>query len=54
MFEIVKNTVARLNKNCTLDEIKRALKQECEKAKFPIGHTEWNYMFNEILYKLAQ
>lgn len=54
MQEIINNIMKNLNKDSTLDEIKKALKWECEKVSFPIGQVEWNYMFNEILYKLTQ
>lgn len=54
MQEMINNAVKNLDKNSTLDEIKRALKWECEKVSFPIGPKDWDYMLNEIIYKLAQ
>lgn len=54
MQEMINNAIKNLNKDSTLDEIKRVLKWECEKVSFPIDTKEWNYMFDEILYRLAQ
>ena len=53
MQKIIDNAIKNLNKNSTLDEIKRALKAECKKVSFLIDEKDWNYMMTEILYELA-
>lgn len=53
MQEVINNVMKNLNKNSTLDEIKRTLKVECEKVSFDIDTKDWNYMFDEIIYRLA-
>jgi hypothetical protein len=52
MKEIIKNALAKLNKNSTLDEIKTVLKEECEKVSFKISSADWNEMFDEIIIVL--
>ena len=52
MKEIVTNTINRLTKKSTFDEIKRALKEECEKVTFEISKNDWNEMLDEIIYTL--
>ena len=54
MQEMINNAIKNLNKNSTLDEIKNALRWECEKVSFPIDEKDWDYMMTEILYKLTQ
>ena len=53
MKKIVINTLAKLNKNSTLDEIKTVLKSECEKVHFEITNKDWNDMFDDIIVALA-
>ena len=53
MKTIVMNTLAKVNKDSTLDEIKAVMKAECAKATFEITNNDWNEMFNDVLYSLA-
>jgi hypothetical protein len=53
MQEIINRTIEKLNKESSLDEIKKALKEECEKVDFSIDTKDWNYMFDEVLCGLA-
>lgn len=53
MKNIVTNTLARVNKNSTLDEIKAVMKVECEKVDFEITNNDWNNMMTDVLYELA-
>ena len=54
MKKIIDNAIKKINKNSTLDEIKIALKEECEKVTFSIDEKDWGYMFNEILAYLSK
>ena len=53
MKNIVMNTLARVNKSSTLDEIKATMKAECEKVDFEITKNDWNDMMTDVLYELA-
>ncbi len=53
MKTIVMNTLAKVNKNSTLDEIKAVMETECEKVDFEITNNDWNDMFNDVVYSLA-
>ena len=53
MKNIVMNTLAKVNKNSTLDEIKAVMKCECAKADFEITKSDWNDMLTDVLYELA-
>lgn len=53
MKTIVMNTLAKVNKNSTLDEIKAVIKAECKKADFEVTNNDWNDMFDDVLYFLA-
>lgn len=53
MKNIVMNTLAKVNKNSTLDEIKAALKEECTKVTFRITDEDWNDMLTDVFYELA-
>lgn len=53
METIVMNTLAKVNKDSALDEIKAVMKAECEKVTFEITDNEWNDMLNDVLYSLA-
>ena len=54
MNEIIDSTIKVLSKSSSFDEIKRALKSECEKVDFSISGSDWDYMLTEILYSLAE
>ena len=47
------NTLTRVNKNSTLDEIKATMKDECERVDFEITNSDWNDMMTDVLYELA-
>ena len=49
MKEIVKNTIAKLTGDSTFDEMKAALRQECEKVSFEITDKDFIEMFSEII-----
>ena len=53
MKNIVMNTLAKVNKNSTLDEIKAVMKAECAKVDFEIANSDWNDMLTNVLYELA-
>lgn len=53
MKNIVMNTLEKINKHYTLDEIKAVLTDECKKATFEITEEDYNEMFGDILYTLA-
>ena len=53
MKNIVMNTLAKINKNSTLDEIKAVMKAECAKVDFEITKSDWNDMLTNIFYELA-
>ena len=53
MKNIVMNTLAKVNKNSTLDEIKAVMKSECAKADFEITNSDLNDMLTNVLYELA-
>ena len=53
MKNIVMNTLAKVNKNSTLDEIKAVMKAECAKVDFEITKSDWNDMLTNVLYELA-
>lgn len=53
MKNIVMNTLAKVNKNSTLDEIKAVMKSECAKVDFEITNSDWNDMLTDVLYELA-
>ena len=53
MKTIVMNTLAKVNKNSTLDEIKAVMKAECEKVDFEITNNDWKDMLDDVLYSLA-
>jgi hypothetical protein len=53
MKAIVMNTLAKVNKHSTLDEIKSAMKEECAKVTFEITDSDWNDMLTDVLYELA-
>lgn len=53
MKTIVMNTLAKVNKNSTLDEIKAVMRKECAKVTFEITNNDWNEVFNDVLYSLA-
>jgi hypothetical protein len=53
MKTIVINTLAKVNKNSTLDEIKAVMRAECEKVDFEITNSDWNDMMTDVLYELA-
>jgi len=52
MKTIVMNTLAKVNKDSTLDEIKAVMKAECAKVTFKITDSDWNNMLTEVLYEL--
>lgn len=52
MKEIIKNTLAKLSKNSSLDEIKAALTEECIKSPFAISMSDYKKMFDEIIIAL--
>lgn len=54
MQEIINRAIKKLDKNSTLDEIKKTLKEECEKVDFSIDTKDCNYMFDEIIIRLGQ
>ena len=53
MKNIVMNTLAKVNKDSTLDEIKAVMKAECAKVEFEITNKDWNDMFTDVIYALA-
>lgn len=53
MKNIVMNTLAKVNKNSTLDEIKAVMREECAKVSFEIADSDWNDMLTDVLYELA-
>lgn len=53
MKTIVMNTLAKVNKNSTLDEIKAVMKAECAKVDFEITNRDWNDMLTDVLYELS-
>lgn len=54
MQKIINKAIKKLNKNSTLDEVKKALKEECEKVDFSINTKDWSYIFDEIIIRLSQ
>ena len=54
MNQIIKNCLSKLNYYSRLDDIKTTLREECEKATFPINEKEWGNMFDEILIQLSE
>ena len=54
MEKMINNVLGKLDENPALDEIKNALKQECNNITFLVNENDWNYMMTEILYRLAQ
>lgn len=53
MKNIVMNTLAKVNKDSTLDEIKEVMKAECAKADFEITNSDWNDMLTDVIYILG-
>ena len=53
MENIVINTLARVKKDSTLDEIKAILKEECAKVTFEITNNDWYDMLIDVLYELG-
>ena len=53
MKNIVLVTLAKINKDCSLDKIKSVLKSECDNATFEINQEDYNVMFTEIISALA-
>lgn len=53
MKNIVTNTLKKVNKNFTLDEIKKAVSEECKKATFEVTAYDWYEILTEVLYELA-
>lgn len=53
MKTIVMNTLAKVNQNSTLDEIKAVMKAECAKVTFEITEADYNDILTDILYALA-
>lgn len=53
MKNIVLVTLAKIEKDCSLDKIKSVLKEECENAAFEITEADYRDMLTDILYALA-
>ena len=53
MKNIVMNTLARVNKNSTVEEMKASMKEECAKVGFEITNNDWDDMMTDVLYELV-
>lgn len=53
MKNIVMNTLAKVDTNSTLDEIKAVMKEECAKVAFEVTDNDLKDMLTEVLYELA-
>lgn len=53
MKNVVLVTLAKIDKDCSLDKIKSVLKAECDNAAFEITEADYIDMLTDVLYALA-
>lgn len=53
MKDIVLKTLAKIDKDYSLDKIKSVLKTECDNAIFETTEADYSDMLTDVLYALA-